>query len=176
MGGVVSFLIEKDDRVLLHDPALHGSIDSQKMVGLFSVGFPDVGGRSRRGQLMIGERILVSADANNVPLDKEQVLEFIPALSSKYHFELGGYLGMRSDGSFVFSNARNPRQVNWAGISLIGVQAILICSLVWTIGWQLAVISDKRRLARIHAGHCPVCGYDVHATQIKRCPECGTTW
>ena len=97
------------------------------------------------------------------------------ALRTRIYDEAAAFLASRDEQwreqyEFVASGAYNrTAERYWPGY-LYNIAAPLLCGLILLIGyrwWQV-----RRSIARIAAGHCPRCNYDLRFTQ-EVCPECG---
>ena len=83
---------------------------------------------------------------------------------------------------FMFRDAR--RSVADEGRGTVTYRCRTIACPIWCIVGLVLVLPTARVGSRVHMllkrrcrnrpGHCPRCGYDLHAT-LGRCPECGSS-
>jgi hypothetical protein len=74
----------------------------------------------------------------------------------------------------------NRYSIHYASNSSLNEDWTSIFGSIWLIAILAAILPTiwfvrfrKLRGAKLHSGHCPICGYDLRATP-DRCPECGT--
>lgn len=97
------------------------------------------------------------------------------ALRTRIFGEAAAFLASRDEQwrdryEFVASGAYNRTvERNWPGY-LYNLAAPLLCGLLLLAGYQWWQV--RRSIARITAGNCPRCNYDLRSA-LKVCPECG---
>ena len=60
-----------------------------------------------------------------------------------------------------------PLRPRWPGLVLNTLIYAVVLGVLLAPAWQLRQTLRRRR------GHCPACGYDLHAAAGEVCPECG---
>jgi hypothetical protein len=64
---------------------------------------------------------------------------------------------------------------------VLGTITVLVCSSLGLLNGLLETRGDRIRLAMLHRGQCPSCGYELSSLPprgdgLVECPECGSAW
>jgi hypothetical protein len=77
------------------------------------------------------------------------------------------FLGLR----YFVSNVAIQKDISLRA-QIVPIWLIVLPLAIFGLWGGLRIAADRRRQKRRRQGLCPVCGYDLRATQ-ERCPECG---
>jgi len=132
---------------------------------------------SRNHDLVVCEGILydMGEDSWDMRMTGRPLLDEHRVLN---HADVRGLSRDRTTYGFSWHETRRTQGVSgtfvqryWQKSAPLWFFAVVGC--IAPTAWLLTFLRIRRRAAHLRAGRCPVCGYDLRASE-GRCPECGT--